>query len=97
MAVFSGSRYLKSPIYARRGQKFIFNVRNKFKFNMDSATYYTVIQGDTLDGIAYKMYGNAQLYWAILDSNLNLMSELDIKVGMSLIIPPFEQVVKQCE
>lgn len=97
MAVFAGSRYIKSPIYARKGQQFIFNIRDKHKFNEDNATYYTVIQGDTIDGIAFKLYGNAQLYWAILDSNPDLLSELDLEVGMSLLIPPYEEVVKICE
>ena len=53
MAVHIGSRYIKTPIYACRGQAFIFNIREKQKFNSDLATYYTVLQGDTLDGIAF--------------------------------------------
>lgn len=97
MAVFAGSRYLKTPIYARKGQAFIFNIRNKYKFNMDNATFYTVVSGDTIDGIAFKVYGNAQLYWAILDSNPQLMSELDLEAGLTLTIPPYEEVVKVCE
>ena len=97
MAVFAGSRYLKTPIYARKGQTFIFNVRNKIKFNQDNATYYTVVIGDTIDGIALKSYGNPHLSWAILDSNPQLMSELDLEVGSSILIPPYEEVVKYCE
>lgn len=97
MAIFSGSRYLKTPMYARRGQAFIFNIREKFKFNIDNASYYTVIVGDTIDGIAFRFYGNAHLNWAILDSNPSLQSELDLEVGMILIIPSYEDVVKVCE
>lgn len=96
MSVFSGSRYIHTPIYARKGQEFIFDIRNKYKFNLDSADYYTVVQGDTIDGIADKYYGNASLYWAILDSN-NLMSELDLEPGMTLVIPPYEEVVRVSE
>lgn len=96
MSVFSGSRYLKTPIYARKGQQFIFDIRNKFDFNLEEADYYTVVQGDTIDGIAFKFYGNAQLYWAILDSN-NLMSELDLEPGMTLVIPPYGDVVSVSE
>ena len=96
MSVFSGSRYLKTPIYARKGKQFIFDIRNKYKFNLDEADYYTVVQGDTIDGIAFKFYGNAQLYWSILDSN-GLMSELDLEPGMTLVIPPYEDVVRVSE
>ncbi len=92
MSVHIGSRYIKSSIFARNGQAFIFNIRQKQKFNPDLATYYTVLQGDTLDGIAYKYYGNANLYWAILDANPQYLSEMDIKVGDVIMIPDFSEV-----
>lgn len=97
MAIHVGSRYIHTPIYAKNGQAFIFNIRNKFKFNSKNATYYTVLQGDSVDGIAYKFYGNANLYWAIMDANPHLQSELDIKVGDVLMIPNFEEVAKVSE
>lgn len=92
--IYVGSRYIHSPIYCRSGQTFIFDIRGKYKFNSDNATYYTFVQGDSIDGIAYKFYGNANLYWAILDANPSIMSELDIKVGDVLMIPDFEEVAK---
>lgn len=97
MAIHKGSRYIHTPVYARRGQEFIFDIRNKYKLNSDNATYYTVVQGDSIDGIAYKFYGNANLYWAIMDANPQLQSELDIKVGEVLMIPDFEEVTKVSE
>jgi phage tail protein X len=59
--------------------------------------YYTVVQGDTIDGIAYSNYGNAQLGWAIMDANPALQSEMDIKAGDVIKIPPFDEVVKYSE
>ena len=97
MSIFKGSRYIHTPIYARRGENFILNIRDKAKFNPENFTYYTVVQGDTIDGIAFKFFGNANLYWAIMDSNPSLMSELDIEVGDVLAIPSFEEVVKVSE
>lgn len=94
MAVFRGSRYTPTPVYIRRGETALLSIRNRNKFNIDSATYYTVVQGDTLDGIAYKQYGNAQLGWAILDANPSYQSEIDIKPGDILTIPAFSEVVK---
>lgn len=96
MSLFAGSRYLRTPIYARKGQQYILDIRNKYNFNLEDAEYYTVVQGDTIDLIAYSMYGNANLYWAILDSN-GLMSELDLEPGMILVIPPYEEVVRVSE
>lgn len=87
-----GSRYLKTSVFAKDGQAFIFNIREKRKFNTDLATYYTVLQGDTLDGIAYRFYGNANLYWAILDANPQYLSEVDVKVGDVLVIPDISEV-----
>lgn len=97
MSVHVGSRYIKTPIFAKDGQAFIFNIREKQKFNSDLATYYTVIEGDTLDGIAFKNYGNANLYWAILDANPQYMSEMDIKVGDTIMIPSFSEVTRASE
>lgn len=93
MSVFKGSRYTTTPVFVRGGSTAILETRERFKFNLSDATYYTVIQGDTIDGIAYRQYGNAQLYWAILDANL-LQSELDISPGDILAIPSFAEVSK---
>ena len=94
MAVFQGSRYIKTSIYNRNRGAIVLSLRKRAKFNLTNATYYTFIQGDTLDGIAYKLYGNAQLWWAILDANPKYQSEIEIKPGDLLVIPPFAEVVK---
>lgn len=93
MSVFQGSRYTETPVYVK-GDTAILEIRQRVQFNLERATYYTVIQGDTLDGIAYKKYGNAQLYWAILDANSVYQSEMDVKAGDIILIPPLEEVMK---
>ena len=93
MGVFEGSRYILSPLY-QRGSTMLLEPREKANFNLDNATYYTVIEGDTIEGIAYRQYGNAQLYWAIMDANKQYMSELEIKPGDQLLIPAYSEVVK---
>lgn len=75
----------------------MFGIRSRNHFNLSKATYYTVVQGDTIDGIAYKHYGNTQLWWAIMDANPQYQSEIEIKAGDILCIPPFEEVVKVSE
>lgn len=96
MAVFSGSRYVQTSAYIRHGEALILSIRNKPNFNLDNATYYTVVQKDTIDGIAYKLYGNAQLWWAIMDANPRFQSELEIKPGDILVIPEYDEVMKVC-
>jgi len=96
MAVYKGSRYIKTPMY-QRGDSLVFGIRSRNHFNLSKATYYTVVQGDTIDGIAYKRYGNTQLWWAIMDANPQYQSEIEIKAGDILCIPPFEEVVKVSE
>lgn len=93
MSVFQGSRYTTTPVFVRGGSTAILETRARFKFNLKDATYYTVVQGDTVSGIAYRQYGNAQLFWAILDAN-GLQSELDLNPGDVLAIPPYSEVSK---
>ena len=97
MSVHTGSRYINTPVFARKGSTFMFGIRDRTKYNEELATYYTVIEGDTLDGIAYKYYGNANLYWAILDANPQYLSELDIQVGDVLMIPSVREVTRESE
>lgn len=94
MSVYKGSRYVETPVYVRDGKIAMLELRGRQSFDLTNAVYYTFLEGDTIDGIAYRQYGNAQLYWAILDVNKQYQSELDIKAGDILVIPPLEEVVK---
>ena len=94
MAVFQDSRYTRTPAYIRKGEVLILSQRSREPINLDNATYYTVIEGDTIDGIAHRMYDNAQLYWVILDVNPRYLSEIDIKAGDVILIPDFDEVVR---
>lgn len=97
MAVYQGSRYVKTPAYIRRGETLILRIRERVHFTESLCKYYTVVQGDTIDGIAYTHYGNARLGWAIMDANPMYQSEMDIEAGSVIKIPPFEEVVKFSE
>lgn len=97
MSVFQGSRFIKTSAYVRRGETLILSIRERNHFNEADCEYYTVVQGDTIDGIAYKYYGNAQLWWAIMDANPVYQCEIEIKAGDVLKIPPFDKVVMLSE
>ena len=95
MSVYRNSRYVFTPLIKKGGTN-ILALRDRAKFDLSKATFYTFIQGDTIDGIAYRQYNNAQLAWAIMEANPRYQSELEIKPGDVLAIPPYEEVVKLC-
>lgn len=92
MSVYVNSRYVQVPAYKARNTQ-VLKLRERKKFNMDNITFYTVIQGDTLDYLADKFYGSSAYLWAILDANTSYQSELDMKAGDRIIIPAPEEVL----
>jgi nucleoid-associated protein YgaU len=55
----------------------------------DESTYYTVVRGDTLSGIAKTQYGNANAYMKIFEANKPMLGHPDkIYPGQLLRIPP---------
>jgi len=53
--------------------------------------HYTVTQGDTLQNIAYRRYGNSKYYWVIAKVN-NILFALDLTLGMELIVPDLDHL-----
>lgn len=96
MAVFEGSRYTKTSIHVYNEEP-VLSTRVRATFDLTNATLYTWVESDTIDGVAYRFYSNAQLWWAILDSNRKYQSEVEIKVGDVLVIPSYEEVVRVLE
>lgn len=94
MAVYENSRYLHTKQYTRLGwDNPTLEVRNRFTFNQEKVTPYEWREGDTLDGVAFRYYGNCALRWAILDANTNYRTEFDIDNGDIILIPSYDEVV----
>ena len=55
-------------------------------FPMSAPSGYVVSEGDTLESIAFAVYGDGSLWYLIADEN-GLNSSSDIQAGMSLSIP----------
>lgn len=92
--MFENSRYLRTPIYTRLGEDSpILKIRSRYTFNIQNATIHEWVEGDTLDGLAYKYYGIAALRWAILDANPPYRSEFEIEYGDRIFIPDYDEVV----
>jgi nucleoid-associated protein YgaU len=47
---------------------------------------YTVVKGDTLDGISKKLYGNTRMVTALVRVN-RLQDEKGLKIGNNLLVP----------
>lgn len=92
--LFKGTRYTNTQAYIRDGGALIVDIRTQAEFDLKNATYYTVVEGDTIDGIAYKQYGNATLWWAIMDANPRFQHEIEIKPGDLIAIPSYEEVLR---
>lgn len=71
----------------------IFNLRRRPTFSEERLTFYEWEAGDTLDGVAYEHLGDPRLKWAIIDANPQYRSEFDIKVGDSIRIPDYDEVI----
>lgn len=91
--IYKGSRYTDTGLYDRNGT-LLFNIRQPLALGTKNSIIHTFCNGDRLDNLAVKYYGNPQLYWVILEANPKYRCELDIKYGESLIIPDFEEVRK---
>lgn len=50
-------------------------------------TYYRVLSGDRVDTIAYRFFGNGQLWWMIADANPEVLDWTDLQPGLILRVP----------
>lgn len=99
MAIFKDSRYEYVPVYHHYTGMYEENLfsgtsiptlrrRKLSEFSNTEAVIHTFQLGDRLDLLAYKYYGDAQLWWVILDANPKYMTPFEIPIGVSLLIPP---------
>lgn len=66
--------------------------RNKLEYSPKVDDEYLVtIEGDTLDAIAFRKYGDSKLWWVIADVN-NIENPLIIEPGTSLLIPKLSHI-----
>lgn len=92
--IYTNSRYKDCDIlYTDRGTPYLSQHED---FSPETVQeYYTFKEGDTLDGLAYKYYGDASLWWAILDANPVYTSEIEIEYGNVIAIPTKREVLSR--
>lgn len=92
MSVYSLSRFIRTEVDLFNYPSLILRIREPVTFNPTALTSYIFTSADNLRLISYKFYGVPHLWWAILDANPFYQSELDIKVGDIIKIPPSQEV-----
>lgn len=91
MSVYRGSRYANT-FRRTRGNRPYLTTPQRVDFTPSLCTTHQVTDGETIDGLAYKYYGNAAYWWCIMDANREYQSELEIKAGDILQIPAWDEV-----
>jgi nucleoid-associated protein YgaU len=92
--VYSGSRYARTGMYMKSGATGLLKMRRRAAFSKARAAWRTWASSDTLPGLAWGLYGNAQLWWAIMDANPQYQFEGEIKPGDVIMVPDFEEVAR---
>jgi nucleoid-associated protein YgaU len=90
--VYEGSRYANTGMYLKDNAKGVLKIRRRARFSGERASWHTWVASDTLAGLAWKLYGNAQLWWAIMDANPQYQHEGEIAPGDVLMLPDFSEV-----
>ena len=91
MPIFKNSRYTTARKRKIGGKKEI-GIRERLVFDSDKCDLYELRQGDRLDLIADRYYGDAQLWWVIMDANPEYDFEFEIPYGAELKIPAHRDV-----
>lgn len=90
--IFKDSRYTNVEINMDDGVD-TFSARRLPKFSRTGCKVHTVIQGESLDLIANKYYGNSRYWWAILDANIEEVGDFfNVVPGTKLYIPNLSEI-----
>lgn len=91
MPVFDGSRYesalaLRVPDAAGEVRPALYSVIAPLSSGMNYRTY-VVLEGDRLDLLAYRLYGDPQLWWVIANANPEYLFPDDLTPGSTIRLP----------
>lgn len=92
MSIFYGSRYrLDSTIQVTDSDG---NVNSVFKLRKTTveppigSKRYTTQAGDTMEGLAFRFYTDANKWYILADANPQIFWPLDLESGVEIIVPP---------
>ncbi len=84
------SRYARVGEYHVTGLDGVPHLCKKIRFIPPSAGVFrhTVREGDRLDLLAYRYYGDPEKFWLIVDANNVVLADDLLQPGRQIIIPP---------
>lgn len=94
--IYVGSRYKYTKADYNDGIV-TFRIRDSFKFNNRNCIVHLFMDGETLEMLAFKNYGDSQLWWIIMEANPRYNFEFEIKPGDTILIPTKQEVVRVYE
>lgn len=100
MAIFEGSRFINVYSYEEdyKGRRVTaFHTREVQAVDYGNAVEHTWIEGDRLDNLSQRYYGDPQYWWFLLDANPQYMEEHEILPGDRLQVPAFDELRKVVE
>ena len=83
------SRYAACVLYVDSSEEFIGTRQRIDTTPQPDDVFYTVIEGDRIDLIAYRYLGRADLWWIVCDYN-DIFFPLDLVPGTVLRLPSVE-------
>lgn len=96
MPVFDKSRYLTAKIFKVPNTTDKYQIDGRWFLNLDMFTDWTMVyweEGDRLDLLAHRMYGDARLWWVIADVN-DIQFPLDISTGTQIFVPNPSELIE---
>ena len=87
--IYKGSRYVGINLYqgTKGGESFVtMDTSNRDQRTSQSARTHRVIDGDTLENLSFKYYGDPVYWWLIADDN-ELFDPHTLEIGTLLNIP----------
>lgn len=88
--IYSDSRYATGNIakaYDQRVGTYQVGVSRTWPVIQSNYYVYTWKDNDRLDTLAYKMSGNADFWWKILDANPEIIDPMNIPPGTEVRLP----------
>lgn len=94
MAIYEGSRYKDCKVYKLGDKYHLFDREPLVKKDFDDNITHVVTEGDRLDLIAYKYWGQPDLFYIICDwNNIYNPLDFDLEAGTTLTIPSYRRVI----
>lgn len=84
--------------YSEEGEYSINRLKNLYRKKSNKDKVHIVIDGERLDTIAYKYYGNSKYWWVLADANDikdTLINPFVLDSGTKLLIPDLDNFKSQ--